>query len=170
MKLLYIIVFSLLLASCAGLPKNIEPVADFELNKYMGKWYEIARLDHSFEKDLEQVTATYSIKSDGTVRVANRGLSSKSKEWKDAVGKAKFAGDSSVGYLKVSFFGPFYGSYVIFDLDKENYQYSFVTGGENYLWLLSRTPTIGDEIKNKFLNTIQEYGYNTEELIFVNQE
>ena len=170
MKSLYIVVFFLLLASCAGLPKNIEPVADFELDKYMGKWYEIARLDHSFERDLEQVTATYSIKSDGTVGVANRGLSSKSKEWKDAVGKAKFAGDSSVGYLKVSFFGPFYGSYVIFDLDKENYQYSFVTGGENYLWLLSRTPTISDELKDKFLNTIQEYGYNTEELIFVNQE
>jgi apolipoprotein D and lipocalin family protein len=117
MKSLYIVVFSLLLVSCAGLPKNIEPVADFELDKYMGKWYEIARLDHSFERDLEQVTATYSIKSDGTVSVANRGLSSKRKEWKDAVGKAKFEGDSSVGYLKVSFFGPFYGSYVFFDFD-----------------------------------------------------
>ena len=170
MKSLYIVVFSLVLASCAGLPKNIEPVADFELDKYMGKWYEIARLDHPFERGLEQVTATYSINNDGTVAVANRGLSSKSKEWKDAEGKAKFAGDPNVGHLKVSFFGPFYGPYVIFDLDKENYQYSFVTGSENSLWLLSRTPTVSDELKDKFLKTIREYGYNTEELIFVNQQ
>lgn len=170
MKALCIVVFSFLLASCVGLPKGIEPVSDFELDKYMGKWYEIARLDHRFERGLEQVTANYSIKDDGTLHVENRGLSSKSNEWKDAVGKAKFSSDPTIGHLKVSFFGPFYGSYVIFDLDKENYQYSFVTGSKNSLWLLARTPTVSDELKNKFLKTVQEFGYNTDELIFVNQE
>lgn len=161
---------SLLLISCAGIPESIKPVTDFDLNKYTGKWYEIARLDHSFERGLEKVTATYSINNDGSVRVENRGFSTKNKEWEDAVGKAKFAGDENTGHLKVSFFGPFYGSYVIFDLDKDNYQYSFITGSENTLWFLSRTPEVSQELKDKFLNMVQQAGYNTEELIFVNQE
>ena len=170
MKSLSIILLSFILASCAGLPDNAKAVSGFELDKYMGKWYEIARLDHRFERGLEQVSATYSIKDDGSVRVDNRGLSSESKEWSDAEGKAKFYGDSSIGHLEVSFFGPFYGSYLIFDLDKDNYQYSFVTGSEDTLWFLSRTPTVSDELKEKFINDAQALGYNTEELIFVNQE
>lgn len=170
MKSLSIILLSFILISCAGLPDNAKAVSGFELDKYMGKWYEIARLDHRFERGLEQVTATYSIKDDGSVRVDNRGLSSASKEWSDAEGRAKFYGDPSIGHLEVSFFGPFYGSYLIFDLDKINYQYSFVTGSEDTLWLLSRTPTISDELKEKFINDVQALGYNTEELIFVNQE
>lgn len=170
MKSIYIIVMSFILASCAGLPENAKAISDFELDKYMGKWYEIARLDHSFERGLEQVTATYSIKDDGSVRVDNRGFSSESKEWSEAEGKAKFYGDSSVGHLEVSFFGPFYGSYLIFDLDKDNYQYSFVTGSKNTLWFLSRTPTVSDELKEKFINDAQALGYDTEKLIFVNQE
>ena len=170
MKHLNILVLSIFLASCAGLPKTIKPVSGFEIERYMGKWYEIARLDHSFERGLEKVTATYSIKDDGTVRVENRGWSTKNKVWEDAVGKAKFHGDTNVGYLEVSFFGPFYGSYVIFELDKENYQYSFITGSKNSLWLLSRTPTVSNELKERFLNEVQGAGYSTEELIFVNHE
>lgn len=172
MKLMYVIVLALFLASCGSMPDNIKPVSDFELDRYMGKWYEIARLDHRFERGLENVTATYSIMDDGTVKVANRGLSATSKEWNDAIGKARFAGDSNIGHLEVSFFGPFYGPYVIFDLDesKENYQYAFVASSEKYLWFLSRTPTVSDEIKDKFLNAAQASGYNIEELIFVNQE
>jgi apolipoprotein D and lipocalin family protein len=170
MKIINIVILSLFLASCAGVPDSIKPVTGFDLNKYTGKWYEIARLDHRFERGLEKVTATYSINNDGSVRVENRGFSTKNKEWSDAVGKAKFAGDEKTGHLKVSFFGPFYGSYVIFDLDKEGYQHSFVTGSENSLWLLSRTPEVSEELKDKFLNTVQKAGYNTESLIFVNQE
>lgn len=170
MKIINIIVASLVLVSCSGVPESIEPVTGFDLNKYAGKWYEIARLDHRFERGLEKVTATYSINSDGSVRVENRGFSTKSKEWEDAIGKARFAGDTNIGHLKVSFFGPFYGSYIIFDLDKESYQYSFVTGSQNSLWFLSRTPEVSDELKDKFLSIVQEAGYNTEELIFVNQE
>lgn len=170
MKLLYVCVLSICMISCAGLPENIEPVSDFELDKYMGKWYEIARLDHRFERGLDQVTAIYSINDDGTVRVANRGFSSRSNQWEDAVGKAKFVSDSNTGHLEVSFFGPFYGSYIIFELDKDNYQYSFITASKNYLWFLSRTPTVSDELKDRFIRTVQAYGYNVEDLIFVNQE
>ncbi|WP_240732738.1 lipocalin family protein [Halioglobus maricola] len=158
------------MSACGGIPEGIEPVSGFDLEKYSGKWYEVARLDHRFERGLEKVTATYLINDDGTVRVENRGFSTSSNEWEDAVGKAKFAGDESVGHLKVSFFGPFYGSYVIFELDKENYRYAFITGGENTLWLLSRTPTVSEQIKERFLNRVGDAGYKTDELIFVNQE
>ncbi|SMF23270.1 apolipoprotein D and lipocalin family protein [Alteromonadaceae bacterium Bs31] len=170
MKIVYLLALSLCLSSCAAPPENIKPVSGFELEKYAGKWYEIARLDHRFERGLEQVTASYSIEKDGTVKVVNRGLSSSNNEWKDAIGKAKLAGDANTGYLKVSFFGPFYGPYIIFELDKENYQYSFVSSGEDYLWFLSRTPTVSDELKNKFIETARELDFATEDLIFVKQQ
>lgn len=170
MTIIKLLVLSLFLTSCAGVPESIEPVSDFELNQYMGKWYEIARLDHRFERGLENVTATYSANSDGSVRVVNRGFSTRSNEWEDAVGKASFAGDQTIGHLKVSFFGPFYGSYIIFELDKEHYQYAFVTGSQNSLWFLSRSPTVSDQLKEKFLRMVTRAGYNTNELIFVSQQ
>ena len=170
MKSICLLLFSLLLSGCAGLPKGIEPVTNFKLDRYLGQWYEVARLDHRFERGLEQVTATYSTNDDGSVRVVNRGFSTKSGKWEDATGKARFAGNPDVGYLEVSFFGPFFGSYVIFELDKENYQYAFITGSESTLWLLSRTPKISDSVKENFLKRIEEYGYNSQELIFVNHE
>jgi len=170
MKIASVLVLTLFLFGCAGVPENIKPVTDFDLDRYMGTWYEIARLDHRVERGLEKVSATYSINDDGTVKVENRGFSTKNEEWEDAVGKAKFVGEDDVGHLKVSFFGPFYGSYIIFDLDEEHYQHSFVTSNENYLWLLSRTPKVSDELKDRFLNMVEEAGYDTQSLIFVNQE
>lgn len=170
MKAIITLLVSLFLISCSGIPESIEAVDEFELDRYMGKWYEIARLDHSFERGLEQVTATYSINDDGTVRVENRGFSTKNSEWETAVGKARFAGDDNIGHLEVSFFGPFYGPYVIFDLDDEDYQYSFITSGQDYLWFLSRTPKVSDELKSRFLSKARKSGYNTDALIFVNQE
>jgi apolipoprotein D and lipocalin family protein len=170
MKSLTVLVLSLLLSACAGLPEGIEPVSGFRLDQYLGKWYEIARLDHRFERGLEQVTATYSMKEDGSVSVANSGFSLKESEWKEAMGRARFFGSSGIGHLEVSFFGPFYANYIIFELDSENYQYAFVTGNENTLWLLSRTPQISDELKDHFLSTARRFGYNSEELIFVNQK
>lgn len=99
------------------------------MNKHFDAgWYEIARLDHSFERGLEQVTAEYSLREGGGVQVKNRGFSNKKNKWSEAEGKAFFVGKASEGYLKVSFFGPFYGSYVVFELDKDNYQYAFVSG------------------------------------------
>ena len=160
---------SLILFACLGFPENIKPVQGFELNKYLGKWYEIARLDHSFERGLQNVTAEYSIRDDSGVKVVNSGFSIKENEWRTAEGKAYFVNNESEGYLKVSFFGPFYGSYVIFELD-ENYQYAFVTGADKkYLWLLSRTPQIDNELKDHFLEKVSLLGYDTSEIIFVKQ-
>jgi apolipoprotein D and lipocalin family protein len=160
----------LALSGCAGLPKGVEPVSGFELSRYTGKWYEIARLDHKFERGLERVSTTYSLNDDGTVRVANRGFSTQKKTWKEAIGKAKFSGEPDIGQLKVSFFGPFYSPYVIFELDKENYQYAFITSSNDSLWLLSRTPQISDHLKLKFIDEVTALGYPSDELIFVQQE
>jgi apolipoprotein D and lipocalin family protein len=162
---------SLFLGGCLGMPKSVTPVSDFELARYLGKWYEIARLDHSFERDLEQVFAEYSLREDGGVRVRNKGFSTKTNTWKEIEGKAYFVGKTDEGYLKVSFFGPFYGSYVIFELDKKNYQYAFVTGpNTSYLWLLSRKPNIDDELRLRFIQKAEQLGFQTSEIIFVNQK
>ena len=171
MKKLIVGIVSLLLAGCLGYPKNIEPVKGFDLEKYLGKWYEIARLDHSFERNLEQISAEYSVREDGGVRVKNCGFSIKENKWNEVVGKAYFVREPDEGYLKVSFFGPFYGSYVIFELDKNDYQYAFVSGpNESYLWFLSRTPIVSYELKEKFQEKAKALGYKTEELIWVRQK
>ena len=152
------------------MPESVKPVTNFELNRYLGQWYEVARLDHSFERGLSQVTANYTLKDDGGVRVINRGYSLEDNEWKEAEGKAYFVNESDEGYLKVSFFGPFYGSYVIFELESDNYQYAFISGPNNdYLWLLSRTPSVEPDILEKFVSLSKERGFNTDELIFVEQ-
>jgi apolipoprotein D and lipocalin family protein len=98
----------LILASCTGIPANLEPVENFELNRYLGTWYEIARLDHAFERGLSNVSASYSLRDDGGVTVVNKGLKADNNEWKEANGKAYFISDPDIGRLKVSFFGPFY--------------------------------------------------------------
>ena len=118
----------LFLAGCTGVPEGITPVTGFQLERYLGKWYEIARLDHSFERGLSHVTAEYSMRPDGGVKVLNRGFSAEKNRWKEAEGRAYFADGPGKGHLKVSFFGPFYGAYVILELDKENYQYSLLCG------------------------------------------
>ncbi|MUK29001.1 lipocalin [Aliivibrio fischeri] len=161
----------MMLNGCLGMPKGVEPVTGFELNRYLGTWYEIARLDHSFEDGLSQVSAEYSINEDGSVKVINRGFSDQDQQWSEALGKAKFVNGSDEGYLKVSFFGPFYGSYVVFELDKENYQYAFVSGPDlDYLWLLSRTKKVDQEVIERFVSTAQSLGFKTNELIFVEQK
>ena len=162
--------FALAMAGCMGMPQGVEPVNEFDLDRYLGKWYEIARLDHSFERGLEQVTAQYSLRDDGGVRVVNRGHSVKDGEWNEAEGKAYFVESEDKGYLKVSFFGPFYGSYVIFELDKENYEYAFVSGPDtSYLWLLARTPQINDDILQLFMQRAQDLGFEVKNLILVPQ-
>ena len=154
-----------------GIPKTVSPVKEFELEKYLGKWYEIARLDHSFERGLDRITAEYALREDGGVSVKNRGFSQKKNKWKEVEGKAFFAGPSNEGYLKVSFFGPFYGSYVVFELDREDYQYAFVSGpNPSYLWLLSRTPTVEPDVLSQFVKKADKLGFNTEKLIYVNHQ
>jgi apolipoprotein D and lipocalin family protein len=160
-----------LLAGCAGKPDNVTPVQNFDSARYLGKWYEIARMDHSFERGLNNVTADYSMNADGTIKVLNRGYNPEKKEWKDAEGKAKFVESPNVGYLKVSFFGPFYGSYVIFDLDQQNYNYSLISGpNKDYMWLLSRTPTMDPSTKKRLLDKAQALGFDTSKLIQVAHE
>lgn len=172
LKKILILLTVLLLSGCAGgMPKGITPVQGFELNRYLGQWYEVARLDHSFERGLEQVTATYKLNEDGSVAVINRGFSTKTQKWSVANGKAKFVNGPDEGYLKVSFFGPFYGSYVVFELDKKDYDYAFVSGPDlSYLWLLSRKKTVDPDVKIRFLAKAASVGFDTEKLIFVKQD
>lgn len=159
-----------LLAACVGKPDNVVPVDNFDSGKYLGTWYEIARLDHSFERGLEQVNATYSLRDDGGIKVVNRGYDTKKAEWKESVGKAYFVDKKDEGYLKVSFFGPFYGSYIVFELDRDNYQYSLVSGPDkSYLWLLSRTPTMDEATKKRLVGKAQALGFDTSKLIYVSQ-
>lgn len=165
-----VVCFMFFLVSCSGTPRGIPAVDDFDLNRYLGDWYEIARLDHSFERGLTHVKANYSLNSDGSVKVINTGFSLEENTWEEAVGKAYFVAEKSKGHLKVSFFGPFYGAYVVFKLDK-NYQYAFITGyNRNYLWLLSRTPSVSESVKADFINTVTELGFDTDEIIFVQQD
>jgi apolipoprotein D and lipocalin family protein len=159
-----------LLAGCVRVPHGIEPVAEFALNRYLGKWYEIARLDHSFERGLECVTADYSLRADGGVSVVNRGYNADRDAWSQAEGRAYLVRDAATGHLKVSFFGPFYASYVIFELDHDDYQYAFVTSStRSYLWLLARTPTVSDALRARFIDRVRELGFAADELIWVAQ-
>lgn len=159
------------LAGCLGVPEGATPVKGFELERYLGTWYEIARLDHSFERGLENVTAQYSLREDGGVRVINKGFKESKGEWSEAEGKAFFVAEPSVGQLKVSFFGPFYGAYNVINLDQEAYQWSLVAGPDtNYLWILSRTPVMDKVIVDQLLAQAKSLGFNTDELIFVDHQ
>jgi len=156
-----------MMAACTSIPEGVQPVRNFDLHRYLGQWYEVARLDHAFERGLSRISAQYSMRQDGGVEVLNRGWSAKKKVWKKAVGKAYFVGKSDEGYLKVSFFGPFYGAYVIFSLDSD-YQYAFVSGpNKNYLWLLARTPTVPVAVMQKFRQQAKHLGFDMRKLIMV---
>lgn len=166
----FISIISILEIGCFNPPPGITPVTGFELNRYLGVWYEIARLDHSFERGTNQVTAEYSLNTDGSVQVKNRGYLTATQKWDEAIGRAEFVGESNIGHLKVSFFQPFYGAYVIYELDKVDYQYAFVTGSDKtFLWFLSRTPTVSADLLNRFVSDAKIMGYPTESLIFVQQ-
>ena len=168
---------TLLLTSCmTEMPQAAKDsvVQSVDANQYLGTWYEIARLDHSFEKGLEQVTASYSLEKDGSIKVVNRGYKTESKEWKEVIGKALFVDPANsdgtrTGQLKVSFFGPFYGAYNIIALDKPYYNYAMVSGGQAYLWILSRTPQLTYPIKQELVSRAKHLGYAAEKLIFVKQ-
>ena len=172
MRKISVWLFSLLfLTGCVGIPENVTPVDHFSAERYLGTWYEIARLDHSFERGLVRVTANYSLRDDGGVRVLNRGYSEKEGAWKESEGKAYFVQGTDRGYLKVSFFGPFYGSYIVFELDHANYQYAAVSGPDkSYLWILARTPQMEDALKNSLVAKAAALGFDTGKLTFVDQQ
>jgi len=170
-KRILLIIFPLLLIACTGKPEGMVAVKEFEINRYLGKWYEIARLDHSFERGLDNITAQYSLRDDGGVKVINSGFSKENNKWEQAEGKAYFVSNPDIGHLKVSFFGPFYGSYIIFELDKKDYQYAFVSGPDtSYLWLLAREPQVDSTVTELFVKRSQESGFDTSKLIYVEHD
>lgn len=155
------------LSGCRSIPKGAKPVTNFKKESYLGKWYEIARLDFKHEKNLNNVTANYSLNDDNTIRVLNQGFNYKKNKQEQATGKAKFRGAESVGALKVSFFGPFYSGYNVIAID-DQYQYALVFGKSlKYMWILSRTTNIPDDIKNEYLSIAKSIGYKTENLVWV---
>lgn len=167
-RLWLVIVFGL--TACMGIPEGIEPVDNFELEPYLGTWYEIARLDHRFERGLSNVTATYSLRDDGGVNVVNRGYRADKGEWDEASGKAFFVDAPDVGQLKVSFFGPFYGAYNVFELGK-NYEYSLVAGPDrSYLWILGRAPELPPKLLDELIGKAAAAGFDTSELIIVEHD
>ena len=169
MKKFGILVLAWLLAGCVGIPDGITPVSGFQIERYLGKWYEVARLDHSFERGLSQVSAEYSPRADGNIRVINRGYNDKKQQWETAEGRAKFVGATDVGQFKVSFFGPFYGGYNIVELDP-NYQYVLIAGNSrDYLWILSRTPQLDVAVQQRLVAKAAALGFATDKLIYVKQ-
>ena len=159
-----------MIQSCVGIPDGVTAVQDFKKEKYLGKWYEIARFDYSFERNIDNATAEYSLNFDGSIKVLNKGFNYKKQEWDSAEGKAKFVGKDTEARLKVSFFGPFYGGYNVVDID-ENYENALIYGSSTkYIWLLSRNKTMDETTKKRFLDKAKKDGYDISKLIWVSQD
>lgn len=157
---------ALLLCSCVSVPEGLQPVRGFEAQRYLGRWHEVARLDHRFERGLVQVTAEYAQREDGGIRVRNRGWDCEDQQWSEAEGRAYFTGARDVGQLKVSFFRPFYSGYNILVLDPD-YRYAMVAGdNRSYLWILAREPQLPEAELKALLARAQEFGFATSQLIF----
>lgn len=155
-----------LLVGCSKLTVDNSVVNDFDLNRFLGNWYEVARYDHSFERDMEQTKASYVLREDGKVDVLNTGI--KDGIPSKAKGVAKLT--ETPGRLRVSFWGPFYSDYRVLLIDPD-YQYALIGGGsDNYLWILSRTPQISDAVKARILAEAGKRGYDTNKLIWVKQQ
>lgn len=162
-----LLAMAILLQGCTGVPKGVTPVAPFELERYLGQWHEIARLDHRFERGLTDVTANYSMREDGGVRVVNRGFSAKDNDWQQAEGKAYFTGDTNTGALKVSFFGPFYGSYNVAKLS-DDYSVALVIGpSTDYAWLLARSTTPDKQLCDSYMAFAASLGISADQWIWL---
>lgn len=168
--ILLVLVVATIFMSAKWNPKKIKVVQNFDVHRYLGKWYEIARYDFKHEKNMSHVTAYYSMKNAKTIKVENRGYDYTTDEWKESIGKAKFVHRKDEGAIKVSFFGPFYGGYNVVALDEE-YQYALVVGNNlKYIWILSRTKTIPEDIKVKYLAIARDMGYDTSKLVWTIQD
>jgi apolipoprotein D and lipocalin family protein len=178
MKILSIFIVILLVAAIAfvmvgrtGIPEGVTAVQGFDAKRFLGTWYEVARLDHGFEKGLNHVTAEYSLRDDGGLKVINKGFDPKKGLWSESEAKAYFIETPDVGRLKVSFFGPFYGSYNIIDLDQKDYSWALVTGpSKNYLWMLSRSKTPDNAVMVHMVEKAKSLGFKLEKLIYVDQK
>lgn len=152
------------------IPDGVNAVNNFDKQKYLGKWFEIARFNYRFERTLNNVSAEYSLNKDGSIKVVNKGYNYKTGKYQSVEGKAKFAGDANIAKLKVSFFGPFYAGYNVIALD-DDYKYALVAGqSRNYLWLLSREKTMPENVKQQYLAIAANYGFNVANLVWVKQD
>jgi len=164
---LIIITMIALFTSCSTILKGVVAVTPFDKEKYLGKWYEIARFDFKFERGLNNTTAEYSLKPNGMIKVVNRGYNYEKKIWKEAVGKAKFVDSENVAMIKVSFFGPFYGGYNVIAIDPD-YKYALISGSSfDYLWILSREKTIPEDIKASYLEKAEKLGFKVSNLLWI---
>lgn len=163
-----VLLLALAAGACTGIPKGVAPVDGFDVQRYKGEWFEIMRLDHSFERGLSNVTATYTLRDDGSVGVLNRGFDAKNCRWKEATGRAVFQGAPDVASLSVTFFWPFAGGYHVLALDKQDYRWALISGPtRGYLWLLARRPDLAPEIRNRLVEQARGLGFPTAELILV---
>lgn len=169
----YLLVLAIMMIgfnSCVSIPKGAVAVKPFDKEKYLGKWYELARLDFKYERNLNNTTAEYSLNDNGTIKVDNIGYNTLKERWEQATGKAKFVGEENVAMLKVSFFGPFYSGYNVIAIDND-YKYALVAGKSlKYLWILSRETNIPDDIKEKYLKIAEGIGYNTDNLLWIKHD
>jgi apolipoprotein D and lipocalin family protein len=170
-RLIYTLIFAVTaLSGCTGIPEGVTPVKGFQLDRYLGIWYEIARLDHGFEVGLSDVTATYQLRTDGGMDVLNKGYDAEKKSWREAKGRAYFLGSPDTASLKVSFFGPFYGGYHVMALDPK-YQWAMIAGPTHkYFWILARTPSLPQATLDELLAKARQSGFNLDGLITVKQE
>lgn len=169
-KVSFVFAMAVVLGGCATLPRGASVVTGFDKARYLGIWYEIARYDFAFERNLDNTTAEYRLLDDGSIGVTNRGHDYVKDVWKVARGKARFRGSDTVAALGVSFFGPFYGAYNVIALDGD-YRYALVAGNSTkYLWILSRTRTIPEDVRAGYLALAESLGYDTERLIWVRHD
>ncbi|VVE37801.1 Outer membrane lipoprotein Blc [Pandoraea eparura] len=162
----------LLLSGCASTspPPGVSPVSPFDVSRYQGRWYELARLDHAFERGMTDVSATYTPQPDGSLRVLNRGFDTANGQWREVTGKALFIGSPSVASLKVSFFGPFYGGYHVAALDPD-YRWALVLGPDTgYCWILARDKHLGASERQRIVARAQALGVDTTALVWVTHD
>lgn len=153
-----------------NIPSGAFGVSNFKIENYLGDWFEIARMDYKFEKNLINTKAHYELREDGLIKVINSGYNVNKDEWEEVTGKAKFAGDPDIAELLVSFFGPFYAGYNVIALE-EDYKYALVAGRTlDYMWILSREKTIPKHIKKAFLHNAENVGYNISRLTWVKHD
>lgn len=170
-QLIVFLFFAMVSSSCINQNAMIDKslVKDFEIDKYLGQWYEIARFDHRFERGLERVSANYAWREDGKIRVVNRGYNEESGQMSEATGKAKIPDPGRPSRLKVSFFWIFYSDYLILELDKD-YRWAIIgSSSDKYLWILAREPHMDDTLYRALLDKAGRRGYDVSKLIRVKQ-
>jgi len=167
-RLLPLLGIGMLAIGCTRVPAGLQPVTGFDSQRYLGKWYEIARLDHSFERGLTNITAEYAARPDGSISVVNRGYDLRAGKWREARAVARFRGEPTVASLKVRFFWPFWGGYHVIALDEKDYRYAMVSGpSRSYLWILSREPSLAAPVMADLVNKAQQWGFAVEKLVHV---